>query len=72
MKSVQIRRFFWFVFSRILTECGKTGKKGPEKSPDSGTFHTALLHLFHANVSYVYPLETSGFLALSGDVERDY
>ena len=36
VKSVQIRRFFWSVFSRIRTEYG------PEKTLYLDTFHTVL------------------------------
>ena len=39
MKSFQIRSFFWSVFSRIQSECGKNG---PEKTPYLDTFHTSL------------------------------
>ena len=56
VKSVQIRRFFCSVFSRIRTEYGEilrilslrylsvfspnAGKYGPEKTPYLDTFHT--------------------------------
>ena len=45
VKSVQIRSFFWFVFSRIRTRylpvfSRNTGKYGPEKTPYLNTFHT--------------------------------
>ena len=55
VKSVQIRSFFWSVFSRIWTECGEIrsispqylsvfspneGKYGTEKTPYLDTFHT--------------------------------
>ena len=33
VKSVQIRNFFWSMFSRIQSECG------PEKTPSLETFH---------------------------------
>ena len=33
VKSVQVRSFFWPVFSCIRTECG------PKKTPHLGTFH---------------------------------
>ena len=36
MKSVQIRSFFWSVFSRIRTEFG------PEKTPYLDTFHAVI------------------------------
>ena len=46
MKSVQIRCFFWSVFSRIWTEYGylsvfspNAGKYVPEKAPYLDTFH---------------------------------
>ena len=49
VKSVQIRSFYWSVFSRIRTEYGETeylsvfssntGKYGPEKTPYLDTFH---------------------------------
>ena len=52
MKSVQIRSFFWFVFSRIRTEYGdllrksvfslNTGKCRPEKTLYLDTFHAVL------------------------------
>ena len=52
VKSVQIRSFFWSVFSRIRTEYGEMrtdlsvfspneGKCGPEKTPYLDTFHVA-------------------------------
>ena len=49
MKSVQIRSFFWSVFSRIRTEYGEirrispnVGKYGPEKTPYLDTFHAVI------------------------------
>ena len=46
VKSVQIRSFFWSVFSRIWTDTPylsvfspNTGKYGPEKTPYLDTFH---------------------------------
>ena len=36
VKSVQLRNFFWSVFSRIRTD---VGKYGPEKTPYLDTFH---------------------------------
>ena len=43
VKSVQIRDFFWPVFSRIRTEYAvfspNAGKYGPEKTPYLDTFH---------------------------------
>ena len=44
MKSVQIRSYFWSVFSRIRTEYGEifspnSGKYGPEITPYLATFH---------------------------------
>ena len=48
VKSVQIRSFFWSVFSRIRTEYGETvcspnvGKYGPEKAPYLDTFQAVL------------------------------
>ena len=38
VKSVQIRSFFWSVFSRIRTEFDS--EYGREKAPDLDTFHT--------------------------------
>ena len=58
VKSVQIRSFFWTVFSRIRTEYGdlrfnsNTGKYGPEKSPYLDTFHavsTKLMKLLNSD-----------------------
>ena len=55
VKSVQIRSFFWSVFSCIRTEYGEidtpylsvfstnAGKYGPEKTPYLGTFHAVQL-----------------------------
>ena len=43
MKSVQIRSYFWPVFSCIRTEYGdlsNTGKYGPEVTLYLDTFHT--------------------------------
>ena len=39
VKSVQIRSFFWFVFSRIRTEYG------PEKTPYLDIFHTVWTYI---------------------------
>ena len=46
VKSVQMRSFFWSVFSRIWTEYGEirsispnAGKYGPEKTPYRDIFH---------------------------------
>ena len=49
VKSVQIRSYFWSVFSCIRTEYGdlqfspNTGKYGPEITPYLDTFHAVLL-----------------------------
>ena len=53
VKTVQIRSFFWSVFSRIGTEYGRysislriqseCGKYGPEKTPHLDTFHAVRL-----------------------------
>ena len=53
LKIVQIRCFFWFVFSRMRTEyakmlrisvfCPNAGKYRPEKTPYLDTFHTVWL-----------------------------
>ena len=40
MKSVQIRIFFWSVFSRIRAEYGK--KNRPKKTPYLGNFHAVI------------------------------
>ena len=45
MKSVQLRSFFWSVFSSIRPEYGavfslNAGKYGPEKTPYLDTFYT--------------------------------
>ena len=61
VKSVQIRSFFWSVFSRIWTEYGQirphlpakylsvfspnVGKYGPEKTPYLDTFHEVTLSI---------------------------
>ena len=52
VKSVQIRSYFWYIFSRIWTEYGEIlvslriqsecGKNGPEITPYFGTFHAAM------------------------------
>ena len=39
VKSVQIRNFFWSVFSRIRTECGL------EKTPYLNTFHSVIFYV---------------------------
>ena len=39
VKSVQIRSYFWSVFSRIWTEAGKCG---PEITPYLATFHAVM------------------------------
>ena len=59
VKSVQIRSFFWSVFSHIRTEYGEilrysvslriqadVGKHGPDKTPYLNTFHA--VHYFKA------------------------
>ena len=45
VKVVQIRGFFWSVFSCIRTDTGKygTGKYGLEKAPYLDTFHAVNL-----------------------------
>ena len=47
VKSVQIRSFFWSVFSRIWTEYveKRSRKSGPEKTPHLDTFHVVLMGL---------------------------
>ena len=59
VKKVQIRSFFWSVFSRIRTEYGEillsvfspnAGKYGPEKIWYLDTFHAALSYF---EVSYL-------------------
>ena len=50
MKSVQIRSYFWYVFSFIRIEYGdlfnpSTGKYGPEITPYLDTFHAVILIL---------------------------
>ena len=47
MKSIQIRSFFWSVFSRIPTEYGEipsanAGKYKPEKTPYLDTFDVVI------------------------------
>ena len=47
-KRVQVRSFFWSIFSRIRTEYGdllrpNTGKYGPEKTPSLDTFPVVLV-----------------------------
>ena len=39
MKSVQVRSFFWSVFSRIWTDAENAGKYSPEKTPYLDIFH---------------------------------
>ena len=41
MKSMQIRSFFYFVFSP------NAGKYGPEKTPYSDNFHAVINHAFY-------------------------
>ena len=51
MKSVQIRSFFWSVFSCIHPNAGKYG---PEKSPNAGKYRpekTPYLDTFHAVIA---------------------
>ena len=42
LKSVQIRSFFWFVFSRIRTDTENTAKYGQGKTPYLDTFHESM------------------------------
>ena len=50
VKSVQVRSFFWSVFSRIRTEygevlrenAGNAGKYGPKITPCLDTFHAVI------------------------------
>ena len=54
VKSVQIRSYFWSVFSCIRTEYGpylsvfspNTGKYGPEITPYLNTFHAVLISIW--------------------------
>ena len=54
VKCVQIRSFFWSVFSRIRTEYREylsvsspnAGKYGLEKTPDLDTFHAVMWNVF--------------------------
>ena len=54
VKSVQIRSFFWSVFSRIWTEFSVfslgAGKYGPEKTPYLDTFHAMENCQSHSNL----------------------
>ena len=56
LKSVQIRSYFWSVFSRIQTEYGvifsqNAGKYGPEITPYLDTFHAVLNILLKSKLS---------------------
>ena len=66
VKSVQIRSFFWSVFSSIQTEYGdirsispysvrNAGKCGTEKIPYLDIFHTVLSITFLRNEAYLKP-----------------
>ena len=49
MNSIQIRSFFWSVFSRIWTEywdLQSTGKYGLEKTPNLDTFYAVLTGIY--------------------------
>ena len=50
VKSLQIRIFFWSVFSCIRTECGEenTGIYGPEKTPYLDIFHAVNANIIQA------------------------
>ena len=56
VKRVQIRSYFWSVFSCIRTEYGdllfslNTGKYRPEITPYLDTFHEAPVHIKRHNV----------------------
>ena len=54
VKSVQIRSFFWFVFSSVLSEYRKVRTR---KSSALGTFH-AVLSIFHVHGSPGYASAT--------------
>ena len=59
VKSVQIKSFFWSVFSSIWTKYGEIqylskfspnrGKYGPEKTPSLNTFHTVYISKSHSH-----------------------
>ena len=51
VKSVQIRSFFWSVFSRIRTD---TGKYGPKKTPYLDTFYPVTTFQFSPNFTFFY------------------
>ena len=73
MKSVQIRSFFWSVFSRIRTEYGEMLRISPVFSPNAGkygpeitlyleTFHAvirSLEHLFLVKHNYKYNIKVA-------------
>ena len=51
MRSIQIRSFFFSIFSRIRTSylsvfSPNAGKYGPEKTPDLGTSHAVYVFYF--------------------------
>ena len=52
VKSVQIRSFFWSVFSCIQTEYGDTGKYGPEKTPYLDTFYAMFISIKLEEITY--------------------
>ena len=56
VKSVQIRSFFWSVFSHIRTEYG------PEKTPYLDTFHAVIINRFisNRNIPAIPPLLVNG------------
>ena len=77
VKSVQIRSFFWFVFSRIRTEYGEilylsvfsqnAGKYGPEKTLYLDNFHAVNIYLHTPDheisqlLEYLLFLNNNGF-----------
>ena len=65
VKRVQIRSFFWSVFSRMRTE--NVGKYGPEITPYLDTFHAvdvSVCDLEHVFLSWIAKLLTHFMLPI--------
>ena len=72
VKTVQIRSFFWAVFSCIRTECGDLLRKSPYFSPNTGKYgpeKTLYLDTFQA-VKYVIFLKTCAYPSLDLNVRN--
>ena len=76
--SVQIRSFFWSVFSRIRTKCGlsvfsrSVGKYGPEKTPYLDTFQEVSVPPEHFRKTLIENILTTASFHMDGAVLKIY